>query len=174
MSISRQILLLRHAKSSWADPGAHDYDRPLNERGLRAAGAMGRQFTRLGLEPQLILCSGAKRTRETYRRLGEAVAGVDVEFSDQIYEAPETRLLDILRHVDDSVRRVMMIGHNPGLEYLSRTLTTGQGNAKALARLDHKYPTGALAIISTQLDRWTLLGQGACQLDAFMRPVDDD
>ena len=174
MSNLRQILLLRHAKSSWADPGSHDFDRCLNERGLRAAGAMGRQLTRLGLRPELIVCSSARRTRETYQRLGVAVDGIPVQFLDDIYEASVECLLNVLRQVDDRVMRVMMIGHNPGLECLTQLLADGQGNAKALARVAHKYPTGALAMLSSPVGRWTLLGQGACQLDAFMRPVDED
>ena len=174
MSNKRQILLLRHAKSSWADPYADDYSRHLNERGRRAATAMGRQLVRLGLRPHLILCSSSTRTRETYKGLGESVEGIPVVFDDAIYEAAVTTLLEVLRQVDASYTHLMMIGHNPGMEHLVQLLANGQGNAKALARVAHKYQTGALAILNSDVDEWEKLGQGSCRLDGFMRPVDAD
>jgi len=174
MSKLKQILLLRHAKSSWADPILGDSSRPLNERGKRAAVAMGRQLTRLDVVPQVVLCSSAKRTRETYEGLGASVQGVPVEFTDAIYEASVDRLLNVLRGADDSYDRVMMIGHNPGMEGLAKLLCDGQGNTKALARLAEKYPTGALAILETDSPSWDELGQGSCCLKAFMRPADSD
>ncbi len=174
MSKLKQILLLRHAKSSWADPIAGDFSRPLSERGQCASVAMGRQLTRLDIVPQVILCSSAKRTRETYEGLGSAVEGVPVEFTDAIYEASVDRLLNVLRGADDSLNRIMMIGHNPGIATLAKLLCDGHGNEKALARIAEKYPTGALAVLETDSPSWDELGQGSCSLKAFMRPVDLD
>ena len=174
MSKSKQILLLRHAKSSWADPISGDFSRPLNDRGRRSATAMGRQLERLKLRPQMILCSSAKRTRETYDGLGASVDGVPVEYEDSIYEASVDQLLNVLRGVDDGYDSVMMIGHNPGMEEMAKLLCENHGNAKALERMAAKFPTGALAVLETDSPSWDELGQGSCQLKAFMRPVDSD
>jgi len=174
MSKLKQILLLRHAKSSWGDPILGDFSRPLNERGKRAAVAMGRQLKRLKLIPQVILCSSAMRTRETYEGLGAAVEGIPVEFTEAIYEASVDQLLNALRGISDDYDRVLMIGHNPGMEGAAKLLCENQGNAKALERMAEKYPTGALAVLATDVPSWDELGQGSCRLEAFMRPVDTD
>jgi phosphohistidine phosphatase len=174
MSKLKQILLLRHAKSSWADPLTRDYARTLNERGKNAAYVMGRLLDRLKLVPELILCSGAVRTRETYEGLGQFVQGIPVEFTDAIYEATVDRLLKVLQAVDEKYGVVMMIGHNPGMENLTKLLTCGAGNAKAQVRLEEKFPTGALAVLKPDSLTWTGLGQATCTLEAFFRPADQD
>lgn len=135
---------------------------------------MGRQLIRMGLHPQVILCSSALRTRQTYEGLGAAVENIPVIFDDAIYEASVEVLLKTLRNVQNTYTHVMMIGHNPGMENLTKLLANGQGNAKALARVAQKYPTGALAILNSGIANWEQLGLGSCQLDGFMRPVDSD
>ena len=174
MSKTKQILLLRHAKSSWADPLSKDFLRPLNERGKKTAVVMGRLLTRLKLAPDLILCSGATRTRETYDGLGDAVNGVDVEYTDAIYEASVDRLMSVLQGVDDRYDQVMVIGHNPGLEGLTKRLSNGRGNEKALDRLEEKFPTGALAVLKAEIAHWRGLASASCCLEALFRPADMD
>ncbi len=174
MSKTKQILLLRHAKSSWADPLTKDITRPLNERGRHAAQVMGRLLLDKDLSPQLILCSSAVRTRETYDGLGKAVDGIPVEYADAIYEASVDRLLKVLQAVDERRDSVMLIGHNPGMEGLTKLLCGGMGDAASMDLLEEKFPTGALAVLSGDAGAWTALGPATCRLEAFYRPADQD
>ena len=174
MSKSRHILLLRHAKSSWADPISSDFTRPLNERGKRDAPVMGEKLRELGLPIQLILCSTAVRTQETYKGLGDVVENIPVSFEESIYEASVDNLLNVLRGVDDQITHVLMIGHNPGMQRLAQLLSDGQGDAKALTHMAHKFPTSALAILKTDVPSWDELGQGSCHLQDFTYPAGAD
>lgn len=172
----RQIFLLRHAKSSWALAGLEDFERPLNERGEKAAAAMGHYMSRQGLIPEIVLCSPALRTRETLEGLkgglGHALAKVPVDFNDAIYEASFIDLLTVLRGVDKEYKRILMIGHCPGIAHLATILADGHGDAKALAKLAEKYPTGSLAVLHAGVGEWDELGQASCSLTSFVRPSD--
>ncbi len=168
----KTIYLLRHAKSSWDDPGLADFDRPLDERGRKAARLIRAHLQAAGIRPDLVLCSAARRTRETLERLGEALAGLPTSIEPGLYETTSPRLLERLRALPDAVGSVMVIGHNPGLERLAATLAGDGGEARALERLQAKYPTGALATLTAEAARWSELAAGACRLEAFVRPAD--
>lgn len=168
----RQLFLLRHAKSSWDEPGLDDFDRPLNNRGRRNAAALAKYLKRTKLHPQLVVCSAARRTRETYGILEPVLEGIPVSFEEALYEAGKHGLLERLRRLDDHLGSVLLIGHNPGLERLAAALSSGHGDAKALARLAEKYPTGTLAVLETDVAAWGALQDGGCRLTAFVRPAD--
>lgn len=168
----RQLFLLRHAKSSWDDPALDDFDRPLNNRGRRNAAALAKYLKRSRLRPALVLCSAARRTRETYEILEPALEGIPVSVEAELYEAAKHDLLARLRRLDDHLPSVLLIGHNPGLESLAQALAGGHGEAKALSRLEQKYPTGALATLETGVAHWGALEDGCCKLAAFVRPAD--
>ncbi|HLO77376.1 MAG TPA: histidine phosphatase family protein [Magnetospirillum sp.] len=174
MTELRQLFLLRHAKSSWDDPALDDFDRPLNNRGRRNAAALADHFRASAIRPALILCSAARRTRETYAVLEPAIEGVPVTFEAELYEATRHDLLDRLRRLDDHLQSVLLIGHNPGLEHLATELCQGQGNAKRLARLAEKFPTCALATLEAGIAHWGALQDGTCRLTGFLRPADLD
>lgn len=172
----RRLFLLRHAKSSWAHSTLEDFERPLNERGIKAAAAMGHYMSRQGLLPEIVLCSPSRRTRETLDGLkgglGHVLAKVPVDYNDAIYEASFIDLLTVLRGVDREYKTILMIGHCPGIAHLSTMLVDGQGDAKALAKLDDKFPTGSLAVLNSVIKEWDELGQASCSLAAFIRPTD--
>lgn len=172
----RQIFLLRHAKSSWAYPGLEDFDRPLNERGVKTAAAMGHYMSRQGLVPDMILCSPSARTLATLDGLkgglGHALQSVAVDVNADIYEASYMDLLALLRGVDPERKRVLMIGHCPGIAHLAIRLTNGHGDAAALDKLAEKFPTCSLAVLNTSVTAWSDLDQGECRLSAFVRPSD--
>lgn len=170
----RQVLLLRHAKSSWDDPSLGDFDRPLNNRGRRNARAMATHLRKSGLRPAMVLCSAARRTRETYDILAPALEGIPVSFETELYEAAKHDLLERLRRLDDHLGSVLLIGHNPGLERLALALSNGLGETAPLARLAEKYPTGTLAILETGIAAWAALQDGTCRLTGFLRPADLD
>lgn len=170
----RKLFLLRHAKSSWDDPILPDFDRPLSTRGRDAAARLATFIDQAGLAPQLALVSSARRARETWAALAPALPEVPTRFEPGLYAAGQTDLLRRLRQIEPSVERVMVVGHNPGLERLADILGGGKGEAIALDRLARKYPTGALAELSLDIPGWEALVPGCGELIRFTRPVDLD
>jgi phosphohistidine phosphatase len=146
-----RLYLLRHAKSSWDEPGLADHDRPLARRGKRAADAMGRYMREHGIEPEVVLCSSATRTRQTLERLGLPDARIEPE----LYGADAATLRALIPDASSA----MLIGHNPGMQDLA--LSLARSGAK-LGELAEKFPTGALATI--ELDTGELVD--------FVRPRD--
>lgn len=165
----RRLLLLRHAKSSWADPGVRDHDRPLNERGRHAAPLVGDHLRTLGLVPDRVLCSSARRTCETLALLG-LPAAVDVVVDHDLYLADPGTVLDRVQATDDTIVTLLVVGHNPTTHEVALDLA-GSGDRDALARLGHKYPTGGLAVLAVP-GSWRDLGDGAAVLERFVVPRD--
>ncbi len=146
MKNKKTLVLLRHAKSSWKDPGLDDQERPLNGRGRRNAAQMGRLTKDQDLVPRLVLCSTALRTRETAALFfAEWNVSPSTEYRDDLYHAEPVQIEGILNSVDDSVESLMIIGHNPGLEEF---LTQHTGNSIIM-------PTAALARVDFELDSWS-------------------
>ena len=120
----KTLLLLRHAKSSWKEPGLRDFERPLNSRGREAAPVMGRYMRARKLRPDLILCSPAERARQTAALVAEAAGlGAKIRYDERIYEATAERLVEVVSQVEESCEQLMLIGHNPGLEDLVELLS---------------------------------------------------
>jgi phosphohistidine phosphatase len=164
------LTLLRHAKSSWDDPALTDFDRPLNARGRKAARTMGREMRRLGLSFDLILASPAARVTGTLNELAQGYGGAVATRQDaRIYLASPETLLAIVRAVDDAVVRLLLVGHNPGLEQLALGLAR-RGTLHDLVAA--KYPTAALAELRFETARWRGLDEGAGMLARFIRPRD--
>jgi len=168
------LSIFRHAKSSWADPGQADAERPLNARGRKAAVAMGRYIAGEGLLPGRILCSTSVRTRETVARaFGDIKGAPEPEFVDAIYLAPAERLLDLVRKLPARDGRVMIVGHNPGLQDLALGLVAPDANGD-LARLAEKLPTAALVVITFEAASWRAVQPGRGRLERFVTPRDLD
>ncbi len=167
----RQLLLLRHAKSDWDDPRLSDHARPLNARGRRAAAAMAQAMRELRLSPDLVLVSSARRTLQTLEALTPFEDGPLVEPMDDLYLAPWQRLLDLLRGVPETVRSVLLIGHNPGLHQLGLALMGPAENSPNATRLAEGYPTGTLSEFAIA-SPWHLLEPEAARLIRFLPPRD--
>lgn len=167
------LMLLRHAKSSWADTGQVDLDRPLNERGKRAAAAMGHYMASNGFVPQLVLCSPTRRGRETWTlAAGELKAFLEVLVAAEIYDFGDGKaLMECLRHKAGAAQSVLLVGHNPSIHRLAQNLI-GAGSGKLRERLEEKYPTAALAVISFDLANWGSLTAGSGTLLRFVTPRD--
>lgn len=165
--MSRTLYVLRHAKSSWDDP-VSDYERGLAPRGRHAIGALATFVAGEGVRPDLVLCSSARRARETFDPLVGSLGDPTVSYEDDLYGASARQLIDRLHAVDEPVASVMVVGHNPGLQDLVLTLAaTGSG----LASVGEKFPTAALATLA--LDRsWSDLEPGSARLTAYVRPRD--
>ncbi|MGO4123679.1 histidine phosphatase family protein [Inquilinus sp. YAF38] len=165
----KTLILLRHAKSDWADPALADHDRPLAERGRDAAPKMGAWLKTHGPKPDLVLCSTATRARQTLALALEALgAAPETRFDRGLYLAGGAGVLARLRQAPDEAATVLLVGHNPDLEQLARRLAT-TGDKAALARLAEKYPTAGLAVIELPVERWAEAGPGG-RLVAFETP----
>lgn len=168
-----ELLLLRHAKSSRDDEGLADHARPLSKLGKGAARDMGRYMAKAGLTPDTVLCSTARRARETWDLVAsELPGGIRTEVLDALYDFGDgTRLIDVIRMRGDTSRRLMLVGHNPSLEQLARRLT-GSGEPQLRARLSAKYPTAALALLRFDAMDWADIAEASGHLVAFVRPRD--
>jgi phosphohistidine phosphatase len=164
----RFVYLLRHAKSSWKS-GMPDHERPLARRGQRAAKAICRHVREQGVEPELVLCSTARRARETLEWIEPALGSPAVRIERPLYGARGDALLDRVRAVPDEVGSVMLIGHNPGLQQLALDLVQPAAGAQGL---EAKYPTAALVTLAFVAPSWCLIEPGAAELVGFVRPRD--
>jgi len=164
------LLLMRHAKSSWDDPRLSDHARPLNPRGRAAAAAMRRMMQEAGLAPDLVLVSSARRTLQTLEALEPWDDTPLVEPMDALYLAGPEQLLTVLRGVAETVRSVLVLGHNPGLHDLALSLA-GAGNGPHRQRLGEGFPSGALAEFSIA-GSWATLDEGGGRLLRFVTPRD--
>jgi phosphohistidine phosphatase len=162
----KRLFLLRHAKSSWDDRGLDDHERRLAPRGRRASKLIAEHLRRERIAPSLVLCSSARRTRETLKRVGSALDEADVSIEDGLYEASGDALLWRLREVPDDVKSVMLIGHQPAIQALALDLA---GDGAQLARVRAKFPTAALATLLFA-GGWSDLGPGVAELVAYVKP----
>lgn len=150
--MTKQLLLMRHAKSDWPAEIRSDRDRPLNGRGRKTATQMGRWLQEQGLMPDIVLCSSARRTQETVERMLETWSRQPPVFpTDSLYLAAGTNILDVVRSDGMESDRLLVVGHNPGLADLVGHLC-GQNNG---------FPTAALAIVDFKIDCWIDLLPGS-------------
>ena len=165
----RQLVVLRHAKSSWETAGLADHDRPLAPRGRRAVSALRRHLAEARIAPDLVLCSTARRAVETWEGIAPACPpGTSVELSDELYGATAGELLRRLRQVPTAVACVLMVGHSPGLPDLASGLV-GSGSADLLRRVQSKFPTGAMAALVLP-GPWAKVSWGSAELVGYVVP----
>ena len=144
--VSKTLLLMRHAKSSWQDSSLADHDRPLNGRGRDAAKRIGIQLIESKTAIDLILCSTAVRTRETAALVfADPATSPPITYQDDLYHASPAQMIQQLHRLPESIHTVMVITHNPGLEEFLLQLTGESA----------QFPTGALARIDLELDTWS-------------------
>jgi phosphohistidine phosphatase len=166
----RQLLLLRHAKSSWDDPRLADRDRPLSPRGQRDATVMRSAMRDLGLAPDLVLVSPSRRTMETLEALDPWDDAPLIETAEPLYLGGPAQLLAVLREVAETVRSVLLIAHNPGLHELAVALA-GSAPPAAERRLRAKFPTSALAEFTVS-GLWGDVGRRTTSLVRFVTPAE--
>jgi phosphohistidine phosphatase len=167
------LTLLRHAKSGWDDPVSRDFDRPLNPRGRRAARTVARAMKAQGLGFDLILASPARRVIETLEEVAADYGPLRPDFDQRLYLASTATLLEIVRTTPDEVERLLVVGHNPGLEELALRLSRrGEGGLRG--EVEVKYPTGTVAQIGLPVERWADVKEGIGRIERFIRPRDLD
>ena len=164
------LTLFRHAKSSWADPSLEDFDRPLAPRGEAAAPLMGAFLAERGLVPDLVQCSPSRRTRQTLGlAIGPQKSQPETRFLDEIYHATVPALLAIIRAAPSAAHRLMLVGHNPGLQSLALELIGG-GDASGRRGIAHKFPSAAVAVMTFDAADWSAIRSTAGYLTIFMTP----
>ncbi|MCR4269116.1 histidine phosphatase family protein [Nitratireductor sp. ZSWI3] len=169
----KELILLRHAKSSWDDPALGDFERPLAPRGRRAAPLMGREIARRGWQPDRVLVSAARRARQTWRLVAGEL-GLESEaaaYDEALYMASADRLLAAVRKTPEAAARLLLVGHNPGLEALAAGLAGPGSDEAALDGMGRKFPTAALAHFTFD-GAWADLGFGGACLSHFLKPKD--
>ena len=168
----KTLTLLRHAKSGWDDPVTRDFDRPLNPRGRRAARTVGREMRSLGLAFDHVVASPARRVVETIDEVETAFGQLATHYDDRIYLAPTAMLVELVHQIPDTVDRLLLVGHNPGLEELALYLAGADGAQRA--EVEVKYPTSTLAEIELPVEHWSDVGRGEGRIVRFIRPRDLD
>jgi phosphohistidine phosphatase len=164
----RQLVLLRHAKSE-QPPGVEDLERPLAERGVADATVAGAELAGI-LVPELVLCSPARRTRQTWRLVSLALhPAPPSRIEPAIYGADTGELLDVVRALPDGVRTAMVVGHEPTMSTTSVALAGPGSDAGALERLTQKYPTSGMAVFRLT-GGWSGIGSGNAVLEQFLVP----
>lgn len=164
--MTKTLYLVRHAKSGWIDFGHSDFDRTLNQHGLHDAPEMGQRLKKRGVNPEIILCSPARRARQTAELLIKEFGGTMdvVQFDDRIYEASIDALLDLIRDLPDTCASAMLIGHNPSIGCLAHQLSDVG---------IEQMPTCAIATLELPSSNWEDIGEEAARLLDFDHPKRD-
>lgn len=159
----KQLLICRHAKSSWNDPDLRDFDRPLNKRGKNDAPEMGRRLAAHGIRPDLICSSPAVRARETALHYAEQLGypPAQVRFHPQQYAASVALLVSLIAEVDPQVKTLMVVGHNPESTMLANFLSG--------LKIDN-IPTSGIVALEFAAQRWQDIGPGHGTLVFFDYP----
>lgn len=159
----KELYLLRHAKSSWDDPSLDDIERPLNKRGKKDAPLIGSILSKMKIKPELILSSPSKRTLSTAQiileelNLSKKILSVD----ENIYLASADELSNLIKNIDDNLKRVMLVGHNPGLTDLSNFLSK-QGI--------ENIPTCGIVGLKAKINSWKEIEEHIFEQEFFEYP----
>lgn len=163
--MTRTLILIRHAKSEWDDPGLDDHDRPLNDRGRRSAPRVGAWLHARGAAPDAVLCSTARRTRETWDGIaGQLDTPPDAVYSRGLYLAEPQDMLRLIR--DSDARRLAVLAHNPGIGSLAWSLSASPPAHPKFGL----YPTGATLILTFAVDHLSEIMPGQGRVAAFAVP----
>jgi phosphohistidine phosphatase len=171
----KTLTLFRHAKSGWDSPVSRDFDRPLNERGVKGAKLMGMHARDLGLSFDHIVSSPAVRCTETLEGFWEGYGRIlHPNWDRRIYLASGATLLDVVHDIPDEDDKVLMCGHNPGLEDLALMLVPDVTGDSLRDSLEAKFPTASLAELQFDLEKWADITERSARIARFIRPRDLD
>ncbi|HEX4695417.1 SixA phosphatase family protein [Sphingomonas sp.] len=171
----KTLILLRHAKSGWDDRAAPDFDRRLNAKGERAARMMGRHMRDAGIGWDHAIASPAARVVETLAAISHGYGhAIEPEWDRRAYLAVPAMLIELAHMAPDDADRLLLSGHNPGLEELVLLLVPDRAGDSLRDSVEAKFPTASLAVITFPVARWADILPGAGTLVAFTRPRDLD
>lgn len=166
--MKRTLVLIRHAKSSWANPLQSDFERPLNERGREDAPEMGKRLKKAGIVPDLIISSSAKRTRQTAKRIAEEV-GYDnnkITWEEKLYHCIPSVFEEIIQGIDKRVKTAFIVGHNPGI--------TGFANQLSPEFAVDNMPTCGVVGVQIDAEEWNDFPIAKRKVFLFEYPSKDD
>lgn len=166
-----RLILVRHAKSAWTDPALADFDRPLSKRGRAAAGWIGTALAGYGVRPDRIVCSTARRTRETLDLALPALPPAAVVYAQQLYDLRDDDYLAFAAAEGGAATTLMLVGHNSATATTATTLASGRDRFLRNALLD--FPTGGIAVFDLPIASWGALAPGVGRLTAFEAPPRD-
>lgn len=162
-----RLILVRHAKSAWDDPGLSDFERPLALRGIAAAAWIGETLATQGWLPDRIVCSTSRRTRETLElalaRLQANPPSLDLIWSDAVYDRRDHDYLKLIAEQGGDAKAMMVVGHNSATEQTALLLTAGDKSPA-------NFPTGGIAVIDCDISGWMELAPRCGRLAHFLRP----
>ncbi|HET7817513.1 MAG TPA: histidine phosphatase family protein [Sphingomicrobium sp.] len=165
----KRLGLLRHAKSSWDEPGLADFDRPLNRRGEKAAARMGEELRRRRVAFDAVLASPARRVTETLTRFEQGYGPLpEPRFDRAIYAAESLSLLEAVRRTDDGAASLLLVGHNPGLEDFAALLAAEDD--PLFGRIAGNLPTAAFVALDVPAGRWTEVEPGTARIALYLKP----
>jgi len=159
----KNLLIMRHAKSDWNSPSKSDFDRPLNNRGLESAPLMGRELIHKKRIPQLIISSPALRAKTTAELLADVIGYKQaILFEENFYFGYIDEIIQLVRKTDNSINRLMIVGHNPTLEYLLEELL--------IQRVAYSFPTAAIASINFDVEKWEAVSKNSGSIEWLIVP----
>ena len=153
---AKTMYVLRHTKSSWDDDTVSDYDRPLAPRGIRDGKRLARHIADANIRPDIVLCSSATRAQQTLASVASSLGAPVVRMLDELYGADVAEIVDLVHQLDDEYSTVLIIGHNPCVA--------------ELAQADTKFPTGALATLRWDVERWEDILAGEAEVLSIVTP----
>lgn len=162
--MKRRLVMIRHAKSSWANPLQSDFERPLNDRGEHDAPMMGERLKKLGVQPDLIISSTAKRAKQTAKKVATAI-GYDAEkiqWVDKLYHCIPQVFEEVLYEVGDEVQTVFIVAHNPGITQFVNELSP--------AFMTDNMPTCGMVGAEIELEHWEMFANAKKNVFLFEYP----
>jgi phosphohistidine phosphatase len=166
----KTVLLMRHAKSDWSDADTNDHERPLNPRGSEDAPRMGRLLRKLGVVPDLIVSSPARRAWATAEHVAEACGyRGDLVHAAVLYAADGTAWIAAIRSLPADAKQVLIVAHSPGIEEAASILI-GPAARRAGGAVRIRVPTAAILRVDAVVDRWADVGPGRGVLGWFLTP----
>lgn len=171
----KKITIFRHGKSGWDAPVSRDFDRPINERGVRGSRLMGEYARKEGLSFDTVYCSPAVRCLETLDAFWEGYGEIlHPNWDKRIYLASGSSLLEFLHDLDEPGEAMLMCGHNPGCEELALLLSPEDRTDLLREEIEEKFPTASIAEISLPAESWSDVKEGTGTVVRFVRPRDLD
>lgn len=164
-----RLFLLRHAKAGWAEPGMRDFDRPLDAAGEHHAEATGIAMRDAGYLPELVICSSARRARQTLEGVVKNLQTGRIVYTDGLYNTDAAGYVDIIRDAPP-VASILVVGHNPMMEDVALALS-GDGDEEARHTMVAGFPTSALAVIRFA-GTFTEAAPGKGYLETFLTPAE--
>lgn len=175
--MTKRVIILRHAKSDWADEGLADYDRPLNKRGRSDAPRMGEILALANHVPELIISSPALRAKQTAELVAEACEYKKsaIQWEESLYGASSKDIIATLRQLPDDVMRPLIIGHNPTMEETVANLCTVSAGISSWGNVGREdfslqMTTASMACLDIEIDYWSDLMPGRGILQWFLTP----